>query len=75
MAQEELAGHHVETVHFPPYSPELNPQKHVWKQGLSAVAHNRFIAKIGPMTKELVDYLNRSTFTYSLSDFRNKSKC
>ena len=72
VAQEALASHHIEAIHFPPYSPELNPQEHVWKQGRSAVTHNRFIPKIEPVTKEPVDYLNTTTLPYSLLDFRSK---
>lgn len=71
VAQEAIAKHHMETIHFPPYSPELNPQEHVWKQGRSAVTHNRFIPKIDPVVKEFVDYLNTTTFNYSLLDFRS----
>ena len=69
VAQQALADLQIEAVHFPPYSPELNPQEHVWKNGRSQVTHNRFIPKIEPVTKELVDYLNATTFPYSLLDF------
>jgi transposase len=72
LAQEALVSHHIEAVHFPPYSPQLNPQEHVWKQGRSQVTHNRFIPKIEPVTKELIDYLNTTTFPYSLLGFRSK---
>ncbi|MCL5076782.1 MAG: IS630 family transposase [Actinobacteria bacterium] len=72
VAQEALVNYHIQAIHFPPYSPELNPQEHVWKQGRSEVTHNRFIPKIEPVTKELVDYLNTTTFPYSLLDFRSK---
>lgn len=27
-------------VYFPPYSPDLNPQEHVWKQAKQATTHN-----------------------------------
>ena len=69
VAQQALADLHIEAVHFPPYSPELNPQEHGWKNGRTQVTHNRFIPKIEPVTKELVDYLNATTFPYSLLDF------
>ena len=72
VAQQALVDNHIEAVHFPPYSPQLNPQEHVWKNGRSAVTHNRFIPKIEPVTKELVDYLNTTTFPYSLLDFGSK---
>lgn len=74
VAQEALVIHNIEAIHFPPYSPQLNPQEHVWKQGRTAVTHNRFIPKIEPVTKELVDYLNATTFPYSLLDFTEQVK-
>ncbi len=72
VAQEALVTHNIEAIHFPPYSPQLNPQEHVWKKGRTAVTHNRFIPKIEPVTKELVDYLNATTFPYSLLDFTER---
>ena len=72
VAQEAIRKHQIEAIHFPPYSAELNPQEHVWKQGRSQVTNNRFIPKIGPVTKELVDYLNSTTFPYSLLDFKEQ---
>ena len=69
VAQEAIRKHQIEAIHFPPYSPQLNPQEHVWKQGRTQVTHNRFIPKIEPVTKELVNYLNVTTFPYSLLDF------
>ena len=71
VAQAALEKHHMESILFPAYSPELNPQEHVWKQGRSAVTHNRFIPKIDPVTKEFVDYLNATEFNYSLLNFRS----
>lgn len=49
VAQEALAGQHIKAIH----SPDLNPQEHVWKNGSSAVTHNRIIIKTEPATKEL----------------------
>ena len=72
VAQEAIAKHHIEQIFFPPYSPELNPQEHVWKQGRATVTNNRFIPKIEPVAKELIDYLNSTKFSYSLLDFRSK---
>ena len=31
----------TETVCFPPYTPDFNPQEHVWKAGRTHVTHNR----------------------------------
>lgn len=59
----------IETLHFPSYAPELNPQEHVWKSGRSHVSHNRFIANIDTATDEFVTFLNTNTFHYSLLGF------
>jgi transposase len=31
---------HIQTFHFPPGSPQLNPQEHVWELTRDAVSHN-----------------------------------
>lgn len=72
VAQQAITTHDIKQIYFPPYSPELNPQEHVWKKGRSEVTHNRFIPKIEPVTKELVDYLNATKFTYSLLGLGSK---
>lgn len=58
----------IETLPFPRYSPEENPQEHVWKAGRSAVTHNRFIDDIDQTTNDFVRYLNRTPFPYRLLD-------
>ncbi|MGC8461805.1 MAG: hypothetical protein ACP5OR_08220, partial [Candidatus Dormibacteria bacterium] len=35
------------------------------------VTHNRFIPKIELVTKDFVEYLNKTTFNYSLLDLRS----
>lgn len=56
----------IETIHFPKYSPEENPQEHVWKKGRSQVTHNVTIDDIDETAKEFVKYLNATAFNYSL---------
>jgi len=56
----------IETVYFPRYSPEENPQEHVWKNGRQNVTHNKFIDNIDNATDEFVEYLNTTKFNYSL---------
>lgn len=56
----------IEIIYFPPYSPEENPQEHVWKAGRSAVTHNKFITDIEQTAQSFVDYLNSSSFHYKL---------
>lgn len=60
---------HIETLHFPSYAPELNPQEHVWKSGRTHVTHNRFIDNIDTTTDEFVEWLNTHKFGYSLLGF------
>lgn len=59
----------IETLYFPGYAPELNPQEHVWKNGRSHVSHNHFIENIDIATDEFVNYLNANKFGYSLLGF------
>lgn len=56
----------IKTIYFPRYSPEENPQEHVWKSGRSQVTHNHFIENIDRATDEFVAYLNSAKFAYSL---------
>ncbi len=59
----------IETLYFPPYSPEENPQEHVWKAGRSAVTHNTFISNIEKTAENFVTYINKTLFSYSLIGF------
>lgn len=56
----------IQTHYYPSYSPEENPQEHVWKEGRSRVTHNRFIQDIDKATDEFVAYLNTTKFPYKL---------
>lgn len=56
----------ITTLHFPKYSPEENPQEHVWKKGRSMVTHNVTIDDIDETADQFVKYLNATTFNYSL---------
>jgi transposase len=58
----------IDIVHFPKYSPEENPQEHVWKKGRAAVTHNFTINDIDKTADDFVNYLNTNTFSYSLLD-------
>lgn len=56
----------INIVHFPKYSPEENPQEHVWKKGREAVTHNFTINNIDKTTDNFVNYLNTNRFNYYL---------
>lgn len=59
----------IEIIYFPKYSPDLNPQEHVWKEGRSKVTHNTFIGNLEKTAKDFVSYLNQTKFNYSLMGF------
>ncbi len=63
----------IETVYFPRYAPEENPQEHIWKNGRSKTTHNEFIKDIDFSTDKFIDYLNSTNFNYSLLGFKSKS--
>ena len=57
-------------LYFPPYSPELNPQEHVWKAGRQAVTHNMHVTDITQTTSEFIGYITSRTFGYELCGLR-----
>lgn len=59
----------IKTLYFPKYSPEENPQEHVWKEGISKITHNQFIGNLEITAKSFVSYLNSHYFNYKLLDF------
>ena len=62
--------HNFYLVNFPPYTPEENPQEHVWKTAREYVTHNKFLKNLERVAKDFVNYLNNSTFKYSLLGFK-----
>jgi transposase len=56
----------IEVIYFPRYSPEQNPQEHVWREGRKEVTHNKYIENIDTTTDEFIHYLNTTRFNYSL---------
>lgn len=59
----------IKVLYFPKYSPEENPQEHVWKEGRNKVSNNKFIGNLDNITKDFVTYLNTRYFTYKLLNF------
>lgn len=64
------ADGNTDTLYFPPYTPELNPQEHVWKAGRKATTHNHHITDIQETTEKLVEYITARTFSYELCGLR-----
>lgn len=61
----------TETIHFPPYTPQLNPQEHVWKAGRKAVTHNQFIGeKLEEIAGQFEQYIAGHVFAYELLGLR-----
>lgn len=59
------------TMHFPPYTPQLNPQEHVWKAGRKAVTHNQFMGgKLDELVDKFKDYVTSRRFSYELLGLR-----
>jgi len=56
-------------INFPPYSPELNPQEHVWKEIRKECLHNKYIEKIDDKVTEITSYSKSRPFCYKLLDF------
>jgi transposase len=61
---------HTKTLHFPPYTPDLNPQEHVWKAGRNATTHNKHITDIEQATSGFISYITNRTFAYELCGLR-----
>lgn len=60
----------IQTIHFPPYTPDLNPQEHVWKAGRKATSHNRYMKKLEDVANECKQYIESRTFAYELLGLR-----
>lgn len=58
----------LETVFFPPGSPELNPQEHVWKEVRKAVSHNHTEKKLPELAEKFLDKLNADTYKTTFLD-------
>lgn len=61
----------TETIHFPPYTPDLNPQEHVWKAGRRAATHNHFIGeRLEEIAEQFKAHIETQNFTYELLGLR-----
>ena len=54
----------LETVFFPPASPELNPQEHVWSQARAEVSHNHHFPSFTQLKTEFLDFLSNTLFHF-----------
>lgn len=67
-----LAAHpQLEIFYFPPASPDLNPQEHVWKDVRNHVSHNHTFITLEPLADHFEQYLVTHSFPCSLLDQHN----
>lgn len=53
----------LELFGFPPYSPEFNPQEHVWKALRQAITHNRLEKDFSVLIKDCLKFLDNNDFS------------
>jgi transposase len=58
------------TLYFPPYTPELNPQEHVWKAGRKAITHNQHVTDIQAAAEQFAEHITARKFSYTLCGLR-----
>lgn len=61
---------HTKILHFPPYTPDLNPQEHVWKAGRKATTHNLHVTNIEQTTQDFMTHITSRTYAYELCGLR-----
>ena len=61
----------MQTIYLPPYTPELNPQEHVWKEGRRHSTHNQYISKIEEIAENFRQYITSCKFDYELLGFKS----
>ena len=64
-----LAAHpQIEVMKFPPGSPDLNPQEHVWKITRGKISHNHLIPKLNVLAEAFASHLVNSVFKSTFLD-------
>ena len=58
----------LEIIFFPPGSPDLNPQEHVWKAVRKEVSHNHLEARLPELAEHFLNQLNSSSFQDTFLD-------
>ncbi len=67
--KQVLADHpRVDTVFFPPASPHLNPQEHVWSQARAAISHNHTFPTFPQLTRAFLNFLSSNLFPFAWSN-------
>lgn len=55
---------HLQTLHFPPGSPHLNPQEHVWERTRDAISHNHTRKDFPALVKAFLQHLSLTLFHF-----------
>jgi len=63
----------IEILWFPPASPDLNPQEHVWKATREAISHNHLMPKLDHLADAFEAHLATTRFPCSLLDLHHYS--
>lgn len=58
----------MEILFFPPGSPDLNPQEHVWKKARENVSHNHSMTNLTDLSHRFASYLDNNTFPSNFLD-------
>jgi len=58
----------LEIIFFPPASPDLNPQEHVWKAVRKVVSHNHLEVRLPELADRFLKQLNSTAFSSSFLD-------
>ena len=54
----------IQTLHFPPASPQLNPQEHVWERTRDAVSHNHTRKDFPALVQAFRQHLENTLFQF-----------
>ena len=69
-AVKDFLGAHprIEVMKFPPSSPDLNPQEHVWKLTREKISHNHLMPKLDILAEAFASHLVNSVFKSTFLD-------
>jgi transposase len=54
----------IQTLHFPPGSPQLNPQEHVWERTRDAISHNHTRKDFPALVQAFRHHLETTCFKF-----------
>jgi len=64
--KQELAENpRLEVMKYPPASPDLNPQEHVWKAARAHISHNHDQPKLTGLAERFEHFLRTNKFNHS----------